>query len=410
MGHGLSSKLIDQNQQEERTMTHQLDDTLLNSVCELLDEYGFDGLAEAMTIVLNEAMKVERARHLQAAPYERTEERRGYANGFKPKTVRSRIGALNLAVPQVREGDFYPASLEKGLRSERALKLALAEMYVQGVSTRKVAEITEQLCGFAVTSAEVSRAAQALDEQLAAWRDRPLGAYPYVYLDARYEKVRHSGLVIDVAVLLAAGVRADGYREVLGCSVSLSEQEVHWRDFLRSLKDRGLHGIKLFISDAHEGLKAARKALFPAVPWQRCQFHLQRNAVKYVPRRSLRGEVAEELRTIFNAPDVVEAQRYLEQFLAKYEQTAPDLAQWAESAIPEGLTVFAFERSQRRRLRTSNMLERLSREIKRRTRVATLFPNPASCLRLVTAVVMEISEEWQTGKRYLSFEESDLQS
>lgn len=386
-------------------MTHQIDDTLLNAICELLDEYGFDGLAEAMTIMLNEAMKLERVRHLQAAPYERTEERRGYANGFKPKTVKSRVGELHLAVPQVREGDFYPSSLEKGLRSERALKVALAEMYVQGVSTRKVAEITEQLCGFAVTSAEVSRAARALDEQLSAWRERPLGAYAYVYLDARYEKVRHGGLVIDVAVLLAAGVRSDGYRDVLGCSVSLSEHEVHWRDFLRSLKDRGLHGIELFISDAHEGLKAARKAIFPSVPWQRCQFHLQRNAIKYVPRRTMRRAVAEELRTVFNAPNAAEAQRYLDLFVAKYRQSAPDLAEWAETAILEGLSVFAFRQSQRRRLRTSNMLERLSREIKRRTRVATLFPNPASCLRLVTAVVMEISDEWQTDRRYLTLDE-----
>jgi len=385
-------------------MTHHLDNILLESICELLDEYGFDGLGEAVTIVLNEAMKVERARHLRAAPYERTEARRGYANGFKAKTIKSRLGELQLAIPQVREGDFYPASLEKGLRSERALKVALAEMYVQGVSTRKVADITEKLCGFAVTSSEVSRAAQALDEQLAAWRQRPLGPYPYVYLDARYEKVRHGGLVIDVAVLLAAGVRADGHREVLGCSVALSEQEVHWRDFLSALKDRGLHGIKLFISDAHEGLKAAPNAIFPAVPWQRCQFHLQRNAASYVPRRAMRREVAGELRAIFNAPDLTEASRYLDLFVARYQQTAPQLAAWAETAIPDGLTVFQFPPTHRRRLRTSNMLERLCREIKRRTRVATLFPNVASCQRLVTAVVMEISEEWQTGRRYLRSE------
>ena len=386
-------------------MTHHVDNTLLDAVCELLEAYGFDGLAAATTIVLNEAMKVERTHHLRAAPYERTVERRGYANGFKAKTVKSRLGELALQVPKVREGDFYPASLEKGLRSERALKVALAEMYVQGVSTRKVAAITEQLCGFSVTATEVSRAAQALDDQLTAWRERPLGAFAYVYLDARYEKVRHGGLVVDVAVLLAAGVRPDGQREVLGCSIALSEQEVHWRDFLGSLKDRGLHGIQLFISDAHEGLKAARKAIFPAVPWQRCQFHLQKNAAGHVPRRSMRREVAADLRTIFNAPDAAEAGRYLALFVAKYETTAPQLAAWAEMAIPEGLTVFQFPPAHGRRLRTSNMLERLSREIKRRTRVATLFPNTASCLRLVTAVVLEISEEWQTGRRYLNFDE-----
>ena len=187
--------------------------------------------------------------------------------------------------------------------------------------------------------------------------------------------------------------------------MALSEQEVHWRDFLSDLKDRGLHGIKLFISDAHEGFKAARKAIFPAVPWQRCQFHLQKNATSYVPRRAMRREVAAELRAIFNAPDLTEASRYLDLFVAQYQQTAPQLAAWAETAIPEGLTVFQFPPAHRRRLRTSNMLERLCREIKRRTRVATMFPNVASCQRLVTAVVMEISEEWQTGRRYLRFEE-----
>jgi transposase-like protein len=386
-------------------MTHHDDHTLLEAISELLEAHGFDGLAEALTVLLNETMKIERARHLQAGLYERTGERQGYANGYKPKTVKTRLGALPLMVPQVREGDFYPSTLEKGLRSERALKLALAEMYVQGVSTRKVAEITEQLCGFAISSSEVSRAAQALDEQLSAWRERQLGAYPYVYLDARYEKVRHGGTVIGVAVLLAAGVDTAGQREVLGCSVALTEQEVHWRDFLRALKDRGLHGIRLFISDAHEGLKAARLAVFPTVPWQRCQFHLQQNAGRYVPRRAMRAEVADDLRAVFNAPSAAEAQRFLELLVAKYRDIAPELADWAEEAVPEGLTVFQFPKAHRQRLRTSNILERLCREIMRRTRVATLFPNTASCLRLVTAVVMEVSEEWQTGFRYLSMEE-----
>ena len=201
--------------------------------------------------------------------------RRGYANGFKPKAVRTRIGELALAVPQVRDGSFYPASLERGLRSERALKLALAQMYVQGISTRKVAKITEELCGFEVSTAEVSRCAALLDQELSCWRERRLDSpYGYVLLDARYEKVRHGGSVVDCAVLLALGVRADGKRELLGASVKLSEAEVHWRDFLTTLKDRGLCGVKLFVSDDHAGLKAARAAVFPGVPWQRCQFHL----------------------------------------------------------------------------------------------------------------------------------------
>jgi len=368
------------------------------SAAQLIAERGLEGLGDAVSLLINEAMRLERERHLGVAPFERSPERRGYANGYKPKTVKSRVGALDLAVPQVREGGFYPQSLDKGLRSERALKLALAEMYVTGVSTRKIARVTQELCGFEVSSSEVSRCAAELDEELTAWRERPLGRYPYVVLDARYEKMRHGGSVVDCAVLLAMGVNPDGQRELLGVSVALSEAEVHWRGFLSDLAARGLHGTKLFVSDNHAGLKAARTAVFPSVPWQRCQFHLQQNASHYVPKKSLKARVAADIRAIFNAPDAVEAQRLLERFVTAYETTAPDLAAWAETALPEGLTVFTLPEHQRKRMRTSNAVERVNKEIKRRTRVATLFPNEASCLRLVTAVVMEISEDWQTGR------------
>jgi len=375
------------------------------SAAQLIAERGLEGLGDAVSLLINEAMRLERERHLGVAPFERSPERRGYANGYKPKTVKSRVGALDLAVPQVREGGFYPQSLDKGLRSERALKLALAEMYVTGVSTRKIARVTQELCGFEVSSSEVSRCAAELDEELTAWRERPLGRYPYVVLDARYEKMRHGGSVVDCAVLLAMGVNPDGQRELLGVSVALSEAEVHWRGFLSDLAARGLHGTKLFVSDNHAGLKAARAAVFPSVPWQRCQFHLQQNASHYVPKKSLKARVAADIRAIFNAPDAVEAQRLLERFVTAYETTAPDLAAWAETALPEGLTVFTLPEHQRKRMRTSNAVERVNKEIKRRTRVATLFPNEASCLRLVTAVVMEISEDWQTGRRYLNMNE-----
>lgn len=380
-------------------------DSVLFQLHDLLVDQGFDGLVDALTVLLNEVMQIERSQHLQAQLHERTDQRRGYANGYKPKTVMSRVGQLTLAVPQVREGDFYPNSLEKGLRSERALKLALAEMYVQGVSTRKVAAITEELCGFAVSSSMVSRATATLDEALAAWRERPLGAYRYLFLDARYEHVRHGGAVVSAAVLIATGIREDnGKREVLGCSVALSEQEVHWRTFLQSLKKRGLHGVQLITSDAHEGLKAAKQAVFPSVPWQRCQTHLQRNAFKYVPRQALKAAVADDIRAIFNAPDRAEADRRLAMFIDQYADSAPALSRWAEAALPQGLTVLQFPRKHQRRLRTTNMLERLNKEIKRRTRVATLFPNEASCLRLVTAVLAETSEEWVTNKTYLNME------
>jgi putative transposase len=385
-------------------MTHREHCTVCNEVVELLADHGFDGMAQAIETLMNEAMKLERADVLQAAPYERTDERRGYANGFKPKTVKSRLGRLELQVPQARGVEFYPSTLERGERSERALKLALAEMYVRGVSTRKVKKITQKLCGLDVSSSDVSRATALLDEELEAWRNRPLGRVPYLILDARYEKVRHGGCVRDCAVLIVIGVLPEGKRSILAVSVSLSEAEVHWRDFLNSLIERGLHGIELITSDAHEGLRAARKACFNGVPWQRCQFHLMQNAMQYVPKVAMRVEAADDLRAVFNAPDRNEAERHLSLAVEKYRDTAPKLSAWMEDAVPEGLSVFALPSSHRRKLRTTNMLERLNKEIKRRTRVATLFPNEASLLRLISAVLIETSEEWETGKTYLKLE------
>jgi putative transposase len=385
-------------------MTYKDDYSIPQEVLEQICEEGFDALPELIRIMINAAMKIEREKHLGAGSYERTPERQGYANGYKPKTVATRVGKVTFAIPQVRESDFYPSALEKGMRSERALKLALAEMYVQGVSTRKVAAITEQMCGFEVSSSQVSKATAELDAELQSWRDRPLGCMKYLYLDARYEKVRQDGQVRNAAVLLAVGVNDDGKREVLGVSVSLGEHEVHWRSFLQSLVSRGLSGVELIISDDHSGLGSARRAVFGGVPWQRCQCHLQRNAQAYVPRKSMKADVARDIRAVFNAPDRVEADALLKKTVAKYAQDAPRLVSWMEKNLPEGLTVFSFPESHRRLIRTTNGLERLNREIRRRSLVASLFPNDASCLRLVTAVVMEISEDWQTGKRYIRWQ------
>jgi putative transposase len=369
----------------------------------LLTEQGFTGMAQALQLLLNEAMKLERTTFLGARPFERTPTRRGQANGFKPKTVQTRIGPLALRVPQTRDADFYPSALERGQRSERALKLAIAEMYVQGVTTRKVTAVMEELCGFEVTSSQVSRAMQALDEELSAWRERPLdaGEIPYLLLDARYEKVRVGGVVASCALLIAIGITPEGRRTVLGASVSLSEAEVHWREFLAGLQARGLHGVQLVVSDDHAGLEAARQSRLPGVKWQRCQFHLAENLLAYVPPSLRQEEVSGELRGVFNAPNRAEADRLLDLMARKYEKAAPRLARWLEENVPDGLTVFDFPAEHRRRLRTNNLLERLNRELKRRTRVATLFPNEASLLRLATAVLMETDEEWQTEKRYL---------
>ena len=385
-------------------MAVHVNDNKLTEAVEIISTHGFEGMGAALQILINQAMLVERSHHLQAQPYERNNERTDYANGFKNKTVSTRLGALALSVPQVRDGKFYPSFLEKGIRSERALRLALAEMYVQGVSTRKVEAVLQELCGLEVSSSEVSRCAKLLDTELTQWRNRPLGCYPYIFVDARYEKVRNGGCVVDLAVLIAYGVNELGKREILGVSTELSEHEVHWRKFFESLVARGLHGVKLFVSDAHAGLKAARKAVFPSVPWQRCQFHLQQNAQAYVPKKDLKKPVSETIRAIFQAENRTEADRLLQQAILKYDQTAPQLAAWMQENISEGLTVFDFPVEHRKRIRTSNIAERVNKEIRRRTRVATLFPNVDSCQRLVSAILMEISEEWETGKTYLAMQ------
>jgi putative transposase len=259
-------------------MTHQMRTTALDEIGGLLAERGFDGLADALRVLLDEVMKLERAAVLGAGPYRRAEGRTGHANGFKPKTVQTRVGALTLAVPQARGVEFYPSALEKGLRSERALKLAVAEMDVQGASTREVAAITEELCGLEVTTAQVGRAARASDAELEKWRSRPPGETPCLILDARYEKVRHGGQVRSCAVLVAIGIDPQGKPSVLGVSVWPSEAEVHWRDFLASLSARGLHGVKPVVGDAHGGIKEALAARLTGVPWRRCQFHLMKDA------------------------------------------------------------------------------------------------------------------------------------
>ena len=389
-------------------MAHHTHYTLPKTLLEVLLTEDQDVLRLLMERLLNLLMLAERQAYLQAEPYQRTPERRDQANGFKPKTLKTRLGPLALRVPQVRKGPFYPSVLTKGLRSERAVWIALAEMYVHGVSTRKVATLVEDVLGLEVSSSTVSRAAQELDETLQAWRERPLGeqACRYLYLDAHYESVRVDGQIRDVAVLVAVGVCADGHRRVLGVDVALSEQEVHWRQFLQHLLQRGLRGVELIISDDHAGLRAARQAVFGGLPWQRCQFHLQQNAQAYVPRKEMQGEAAARIREIFNAPNRAQAEQQLKALVAEMAKRAPRLAQWLEENLPEGFTVFAFPEPHRRKLRTNNITERLTREMRRRARVVSIFPNEAACLRLMSAVLMEQDEAWATGRLYLRFEKT----
>lgn len=382
-------------------ITDQLKDTLVDQIIKGLIGQGTEGVKPVLELLFNAAMKVEREQYLGADAHERSEERKGYANGYKPKAIQTRMGALDLAVPQVRGLGFYPQSIEKGSRSERALKLAIAQMYLEGVSTRKVQDITERLCGYEVSSTQVSRLTQELDGQFEQFRTRPIGEICYLVVDALYLKVRHNGSVIDMAVLLGYGINPEGKREILGASVSLSEAEVHWREFFQSLQARGMRGLRLIVSDDHAGMRNARVAVFPSVPWQRCQFHLAQNAQAYAPKKSMRGEIAETLREIFNSPTLSMAREMKRLAIERYQKRAPEFAKWLEENIEEGLTVYQFPQEHRKKIRTSNGMERLNKEVKRRTRVAVLFPNKESALRLVTGVVIEIHEEWITGKQYL---------
>jgi len=390
-------------------MTHDIDSTALVEAMEQVIEHGMDGLGSAMSILLNEAMKMERSRALQAGPWERTQQRQGYANGYKDKSLDTRLGKLQLSIPQVR-GDisFYPTALDRGLRSERALLVAMAEMYIKGVSTRKVQDVLQKLCGLEVTATQVSRACEQLDKEIDLWRNRPLGCIPFLQLDATYEKVRCDGTVVSCAVLVATGVDLSGKRSILGVSVSLSEAEIHWREFLAKLKERGMHGIEMITSDDHQGLRAALRATFNGVAWNRCHVHLQRNAAAYVPKLQMRAEVAQDIRSVLNAPDLEEAKRLLAKTVEKYESRASRLAQWMQTNLPEGFTIYRLPVHQRRRLKSTNMLERLNKEIKRRTKVATLFPNEKSLLRLVTAILMEVSDEWEAGRVYLRMSQTEL--
>ena len=385
-------------------MTEHTDTPLSKDILNPILETGLEGLPEAISLLINHAMIVERSQHLRASPYQRNSLRNGHSNGFKNRSLESRLGTLELRVPQVRNTDipFYPNALERGQRSEKALTISIAEMYLQGVSTRRVTTVLQALCGLEVTSTQVSRAMAELDPMLEAWRNRSIPPISHLILDARYEKVRVGGIVRSCAVFTAIGIRSDdGKRMILGTSVSLSEAEVHWRDFLSSLKNRGLFPTGSITSDAHEGLKAALVAVFSGVPWNRCQFHLQQNAQAYVPKQEMKTSVAADISSIFNAESLALATQKLATAVEKYSTSAPKLAAWMEASLPDGFTVFAFPEPIRQRLRTSNLCEMINKQIRRRTRVASIFPNEASCLRLVSAILMELSDEWESSNAYL---------
>jgi len=376
-------------------------DNVFHKIAEALISQGSEGISSILETIYNGAMKIEREQALGAQAYERSDERKGYANGYKNKTYHTRAGPLQLQIPKVRGLSFYPGCLDKGSRSEKALKSAIAEMYINGVSTRKVQSITQELCGFNISSTQVSNLCKELDVEFEIFRNRPIGKMAYVIMDALYLKVRHNGSVIDMACLIAYGVNNEGKREILGASMSLSEAEVHWREFFMHLQSRGLHGVKLIISDAHPGMEKARQTVFPSIPWQRCQFHLAQNALQYAPKKAMKGEISEAIRAIFNSRNIESAIDTKEKIIEEFAQKAPEFVKWLDKNIDEGLTCFNFPKEHQKRIRTSNGIERVNREVKRRTRVAVLFPNAESALRLVTGVLCEIHEDWVCGKTYL---------
>jgi putative transposase len=372
----------------------------------LLDDPGF--LRQIVERVVQQMLEAEMTDHVGAAPHERTDARKGHRNGYKPRTLRTRVGTLNLLVPQDREGTFSTRLFSRYQRNEKALVLALMEMYVEGVSTRKVKDITEELCGTFFSKSLVSSLAGSLDAELTAWRNRPLDAqgYPYLLVDARYEKVRVGSRVVSQGVLVVSAVRdPDGFREILAVEVADTESEASYQDLFRSLKARGLKGVELVISDDHEGLKAAVERHFQGASWQRCQVHYARNLLGMVGAKR-RKELAADLRGIFAAPDRRSALELASSVAQKWRAKGHEkVACHLEERIEECLACLAFPESHRRRIRTTNGLERFNQELKRRTRVVRIFPNRQACLRLVSALAAEQSEEWLTGRRYLDMEE-----
>jgi putative transposase len=371
----------------------------------LLDDAGF--LKEIVERVLQEVLEAEMTEHLGAAPHERTDARKGHRNGHKPRTLRTRVGTLNLLVPQDREGTFSTRLFCRYQRNEKALVLTLMEMYLEGVSTRKVKDVTEELCGASFSKSLVSSLAGRLDSELGAWRSRPLEAegYPYLFVDARYEKVRVGGRVVSQGVLVVSAVRQDGFREILAVEVSDTESEATYQDLFRSLKSRGLKGVELVVSDDHEGLKAAVQRHFQGASWQRCQVHYARNLLGIVGAKK-RKELAAQLRTIFAATSREQALGIASEIADRWRGKGHEkVACHLEEHIEECLACLSFPESHRRRIRTTNGLERFNQELKRRTRVVRIFPNREGCLRLVTALAVEQSEEWLTGRRYLDMEE-----
>jgi putative transposase len=363
-----------------------------------------DFVRAAVEALVQAALEAEMTEALGAEKGERTETRLGYRSGYYGRSLVTRVGTLELRVPQDRAGRFSTELFERYQRSEKALVGSLAEMYVQGVSTRKVKAITETLCGHSFSASSISQVNKSLDGSLKAFAERRLGeAFPYLILDARYEKVREAGVIVSQAVLVAVAVDSDGRRQILAVALANRESGSSWRDFLMGLKRRGLAGVEFVVSDDHPGLKQAIREVLPEAAWQRCYVHFLRNALDYVPRK-VDDDCLQELRWFYDRRDLAEVRRDLAAWLAKWQGKYPKLCLWVEDNIEETLTYYRLPLPHHKHMKSTNMLERLNQEIKRRTHVVRIFPNAESCLRLVRALAVEMHEAWLEATRYLNME------
>lgn len=387
----------------EHTMTKVQGKSEVIDIKALLSQDG-DFIRAAMKAALDSALEAEMTETLCAEKGERTETRLGYRAGYYHRSLITRVGTLELRVPQDRAGRFSTELFERYQRSEKALVGALAEMYVQGVSTRKVKAVTEALCGHEFSASSISQVNKSLDAALTAFSERRLAEpYPYLILDARYERVREGGVIASQAVLIAVAVDGEGRRQVLAVELANRESRSSWRDFLLALKQRGLHGVEFVVSDDHPGLKAAIREVLAEAVWQRCYVHFLRNALDYVPRK-VDDDCLMELRWFYDRRDLAEVRRDRGAWLAKWQSKYPKLCDWVEDNIEETLTFYRLPLAHHKHMKSTNMLERLNQEIKRRTHVVRIFPNTASCLRLVRALAVETHENWLEAIRYLNME------
>lgn len=373
----------------------------LNNVKTILSQEA-DFLKPLLKSLLTDILQAEMREVVNAENYQRSKDRQGYRSGYYSRQYITRVGSIDLRVPRDREGKFSSELFERYQRSEKALLSSLSEMYIQGVSTRKVKAITEELCGHEFSASTVSNMNKTLDEQLHAFAQRSLSTiYPYIILDAHYEKVRENGLIVPQAILMAIGITQGGKKEVLGVELTNRESKTSWKNFLLRLRERGLKEVKLVVSDSHEGLKQAIAEVFSETIWQRCFVHFLRNVLDYLPRKG-DSSCLQELKAIYERISLKEALDSKQEWMAKWKGKYPKLCDWVEDQIGDTLAYYHLPQPHRKLMRSTNLLERIHEEIKRRTRVIRIFPNGASCLRLIRALAVEIHESWVAERKSLN--------